>query len=157
MNAPTIELLNQTQHEDCPSLKQFQSWIDAACAHKTMPSLIKRSSRSYVTLVIIDSDEMQSLNFEFRHKNYPTNVLSFPDETLPNEKPDSCGDIVFCYETILSEAKTLSIPWLNHFAHLTIHGLLHLLGYDHVDDQEATRMESLEIEILQSLNIPNPY
>ena len=157
MNVPTIELLNQTDYKNCPSQEQFQTWLNAAFSNDEIIRTIADTTRKNITLVIVNCDQMQLLNAEFRQKNYPTNVLSFPDESLPGEIPESWGDIVFCYETILNEANSQSISWLNHFAHLTIHGLLHLLGYDHENDREAIHMESLEIKILNSLNISNPY
>lgn len=98
------------------------------------------------------NDALQSLNHKFRDKDKPTNVLSFPDET-----EGQLGDLAFGYEIIAQEAASLDIPLDHHIRHLLIHGLLHLYGFDHVDDEEAQEMEALEIKALAHLQIPNPY
>ena len=99
------------------------------------------------------------LNKQFRNINKPTNVLSFPslNNSTSNFKEVFLGDIIFSIETILSEAKINNISIIDHLIHLFIHGLLHLLGYDHKTEDEARDMENLEITILEQLSIPNPY
>lgn len=107
--------------------------------------------------------EIQQLNRQFRGKDKPTNVLSFPamDETeihiLPEDFPIVLGDIALALETIEQEAIAQSKLFEHHVSHLVIHGILHLLGYDHETDSEAEEMEALEVDILKKLSISNPY
>lgn len=111
------------------------------------------------SLKISGDRDVQSLNKQFRGQDKPTNVLSFPggdDAPHPNE-PFYLGDIIFAEETLKKEAKTQEKTFENHLKHLTIHGLLHLYGYDHLTEEEALVMEALEIYILKMLNIKNPY
>jgi len=106
--------------------------------------------------VVFSSDaHIRELNHDFRGKDKPTNVLSF--EGNWDEDGSEIGDVLLAYETVLAEAQEADISLKDHTIHLIIHGFLHLLGYDHDDDEEAEEMESLEIEILEKLNISNPY
>ena len=109
-------------------------------------------SKMEVSVVLADDREVQNLNKTFRQKDKPTNVLSFPS-TVEGE----LGDIILAYETIMREAEEAGISPLNHTLHLIIHGFLHLLGYDHEEESEAQHMENMEIQILKTLNISNPY
>lgn len=104
-----------------------------------------------VSVVLADDNFVQGLNREYRGKDKPTNVLSFPQD------PPMLGDIVLAFETIEREASEQNKDFAAHLTHLLVHGVLHLLGYDHEDDQEASEMEGLEIEILQKMGINNPY
>ena len=112
-----------------------------------------------LSLVFTDDDAIQSLNAEWRQKDKPTNVLSFPAfPTAPGDPlPPMLGDIVLAYETVVREAALEGKPLENHITHLIIHGLLHLLGYDHETDEEAEEMEALERQALARLAIPDPY
>jgi metalloprotein, YbeY/UPF0054 family len=114
--------------------------------------LDKNFSAQEITLVLSDDEEVRSLNKTFRGQDKPTNVLSFP-----SDEGKSLGDIILAYETVCREAKEGNIPLVHHTLHLIIHGFLHLLGYDHEKDEEALQMESLEVQILEALHIPNPY
>jgi probable rRNA maturation factor len=156
MNAPKIDLLNQTEHTNCPSLSDFTQWVDATCQYLTM-TLAKKLPKGELTFVIIDTATMTNLNQEFRHKSGPTNVLSFPDQPHPGLTEYGFGDVVFCFDVMQQEAQEQHKPLQEHFAHLTIHGVLHLLGYDHCDDASANAMETLEANILNTLHITNPY
>ena len=112
-----------------------------------------------MTLRFTSNEEVQELNRDFRGKDYPTNVLSFPFEVpdfLADEEP-TLGDIIIAMPVIEAEAKAQSKTVEHHLAHMTIHGTLHLLGFDHIEDEEAEEMEALEIKILESLGIANPY
>ena len=109
---------------------------------------------------------MQSLNNEFRNKDKATNVLSFSDieigwrkivEFIPDSDYMYLGDIAFGYEVIVLEAKNKLISFQDHFKHLVIHAILHLIGYDHIKDEDAQAMESLEIQILEGIGIKSPY
>jgi probable rRNA maturation factor len=105
--------------------------------------------------------ESQELNHQYRGKNKPTNVLSFPFE-IPEHLPEGVeiellGDLIICAPVVEREAQEQNKALLAHWAHMTLHGCLHLLGYDHIEDKEAEEMESLEIEILQKMGFPNPY
>jgi probable rRNA maturation factor len=104
---------------------------------------------------------VRRLNAAYRGKNAPTNVLSFPAPEPPPaveaEEPRALGDVVIALETLLDEAAAAGIPPAHHFQHLLVHGVLHLLGYDHETDDEAEHMEALETALLARLDIPNPY
>jgi probable rRNA maturation factor len=109
-----------------------------------------------VTLVLTDDAEMRDLNRNWRGKDAPTNVLSFPaGETIAG--PRFLGDIVLAYETTWNEAREKEIALQDHVSHLVVHGMLHLLGFDHAEDAEAERMEDLERTALDSLGIADPY
>lgn len=124
------------------------------------PLLIQKG---HVDIVLGDDALLKSLNASYRQKDKPTNVLSFPQEDLkkgtylPSQKFVLLGDIVLSYQTIKEESLTQHKVFSHHLKHLIIHGFLHLLGFDHEHAAEAEEMESLEIKILDSLNIPNPY
>lgn len=117
-----------------------------------------------INLSLSNNDEVRRLNAEFRGKDRPTNVLSFANidddnfaEELENAEEVELGDIIVALETLEEEALQKGISLKDHFAHLLIHGILHLFGYDHQDDDEADEMEAVEIKILSVLNIDNPY
>ena len=113
-----------------------------------------------ITFAIVASDDahMCQLNGNFRRKPFPTNVLSFPDGTFDEiEGEQHLGDIFLGFETIKSEAIKRDVPIRNHLLHLIVHGLLHLLGYDHEEDRQAHIMEQKEASILNLFNIPDPY
>lgn len=134
--------------------------------NKITPFLLNvMNEHSYITLpaevsIKVSNDaEIQALNRDFREKDKATNVLSFPcdlEDQIPNE-PYYLGDIIISAETLKKEAEEENKKVDHHFTHLLIHGLLHLLGYDHITDEEAEEMEALEIKLLAALNINNPY
>lgn len=128
----------------------------------------KMSGTCELSILLTSDDDVQQLNKDFRGKNSPTNVLSFPaleqqelDHLLKSTlsiDPTYLGDIALAYQTVLKEAEEQNKSPINHLTHLLIHGTLHLIGYDHENDDDANEMESLEIEILSStFNINNPY
>jgi len=117
-------------------------------------------SRAEVAVVLTSDADIQALNAQFRGKDAPTNVLSFPAVSTFCHAPGEempLGDIIIAYETVLRESSQEGKAALHHLTHLTVHGLLHLAGFDHETDAEAERMEALEREILASLDISDPY
>ncbi|MGO1119425.1 rRNA maturation RNase YbeY [Rhodovibrionaceae bacterium A322] len=111
-----------------------------------------------VSLVLADDALLQQLNRDYRQKDKPTNVLSFPADTpSPEGEPELLGDVILSYSTCRREAEEQGKTLQDHFTHLLVHGLLHLLGFDHEADAEAEEMEALEREILADLGIADPY
>lgn len=117
-------------------------------------------------LLLTNDNKLKELNKKFRDKDRPTNVLSFPDidynDTIALEKVIQedylyLGDIAFAYETIMEESQLQNKTFLNHFTHLLVHSLLHLLGYDHIKQKDAEIMEKVEVDILKQFGIKNPY
>nr|WP_264673117.1 rRNA maturation RNase YbeY [Marinobacter nanhaiticus] len=113
--------------------------------------------RSEVTLRIVNEDESASLNGQYRQKDYPTNVLSFPFEQPEGIEVPLAGDLVICAGVVAREAQEQHKTLDAHWAHMVIHGMLHLQGYDHIDDREAEEMEALEVRLLAELGFSNPY
>ncbi|GAA0832937.1 MULTISPECIES: rRNA maturation RNase YbeY [Marinomonas] len=147
-----LELDLQVATEDTdtlPSLEDFSRWVQVA-----LPTI---GDEFEVTIRLVDEAESQSLNNEYRGKDKPTNVLSFPFEAPMDLDVPLLGDLVICTQVVNQEAKEQQKPLLHHWAHLTIHGILHLRGYDHINDDEAEEMEALEVQLLASLDIPDPY
>src|SRR5690606_15140401 len=120
---------------------------------------LKRDNPAELSLLFTDDAHIRTLNRDWRGKDKPTNVLSFPAfEMAPGDPlPAMLGDIVLAFETISSEAALEGKPFDHHLTHLIVHGMLHLLGYDHETDEEAEEMEALERRILAGLAIPDPY
>ncbi|QJR79714.1 rRNA maturation RNase YbeY [Alteromonas pelagimontana] len=133
-----------------PAFDDLQTWADCAFAALNLQDL-------EFTVRIVDEEESQSLNFQYRNKDKSTNVLSFPFECPPGVELNLLGDLVVCAPVILREAQEQNKDTDNHYAHMIIHGLLHLLGYDHIEDADAEEMEALEIAILSQLGIDDPY
>ena len=112
---------------------------------------------SELLIRIVDKAEIQNLNKTYRHKDQVTNVLSFPSD-LPVEIDESIlGDVVICTDVVDEEAKAQNKAFDHHLLHMAIHGTLHLLGFDHIEESDANKMESLEIKILEKIEIANPY
>ena len=131
-----------------PSEEKFQQWAQACYSG---------DDEVVASLQIVSSDEMQGLNKSYRNKDKPTNVLSFPME-LPDEVGiNILGDLALCDEVIEAEAKDQGKSLEAHWAHMVVHGMLHLQGYDHIEDDEAELMEAKEIEIMKNLDFENPY
>ncbi|MBN47060.1 MULTISPECIES: rRNA maturation RNase YbeY [unclassified Methylophaga] len=141
--------LQQATDADVPSEQQFQRWASAALAEV--------NEDCELSIRLVDEAESAELNNDYRGKNYPTNVLSFPFESPVPLEPMLLGDLVLCVNVVEKEAAEQNKVLQDHWAHLVVHGCLHLLGYDHIEDDEAELMESLEIRILDKLEIKNPY
>ena len=133
-----------------PSPSQLELWANTVLTYEGL-------SDQEVTIRFTDEVESQSLNHEYRGKDKPTNVLSFPFEAPPGIEINLLGDLVICAPVISREAKEQNKAVADHYAHMTVHGLLHLMGYDHIEDADAEEMESKEIEILAQLGIDDPY
>lgn len=132
-----------------PDEAQFLLWVSAA--------LSDRTTDSEITIRVVDETESQTLNREYRQKDKPTNVLSFPAEVPEFIELPLLGDLVICAPVVEREAKEQRKRSNDHWAHMVIHGVLHLLGYDHIEDDEAEEMEALEIQRLNTLGIDSPY
>ena len=145
-----LDLQIVCEQAELPSAKLFERWVTAALD-------AANQSRQELTLRITDQAEIHALNRTYRGKDKPTNVLSFPFESIPGIDDDTLGDVVICKSVVESEAKEQNMPLLAHWAHIVIHGILHLCGYNHISDEEADQMESLEIKVLSDLGYPNPY
>lgn len=134
---------------ETPDAGQFQLWVESA--------LTQVEEDCELSIRLVDEEESAQLNSEYRGKAGPTNVLSFPFDAAIELEPKLLGDLVICRPVVEREAAEQGKAIVDHWAHMVVHGCLHLLGYDHIEDNEAEKMEALEIHILQSLDIANPY
>ena len=144
-----VDLQNAASTDAIPSHQDIITWVTLACE--------QQKPIAEVSIRIVDIDESRALNKQFRNKDKPTNVLSFPAEFPEGVDIPFIGDLVICAPIVISEAQQQQKPPEAHWAHMVIHGTLHLLGYDHIDDQEAEKMETLETSLLKKLNHPCPY
>ncbi|WP_101775423.1 rRNA maturation RNase YbeY [Pasteurella oralis] len=150
MKQVIIDLQIATEHrENLPSEAQIQAWANRALQPKL--------SDVEMTVRIVDEAESHELNLTYRGKDKPTNVLSFPFECPDEVELSLLGDLVICRQVVEKEAQQQGKALMAHWAHMIVHGSLHLLGYDHIDDAEAEEMESLETEIMQALGFDDPY
>lgn len=134
----------------CPiASDQVVSWVESLAS--------ETEEASELVIRVVNANESQKLNKTFRDKDYPTNVLSFPADIQLPEGPTILGDIAICLPVVKREADEQSKRFDQHFAHMVVHGCLHLMGYDHEDEDDADQMEAKEIGILENLGYPNPY
>jgi probable rRNA maturation factor len=145
-----IDLQIACEAPDLPSLELFQRWTESALTAVT-------DEEFELTIRLVTIEESQQLNSQYRQKDKPTNVLSFPFEVPEGIELNLLGDLVVCVQVVEKEAKEQNKRLFDHWAHIIIHGCLHLLGYDHINDADADEMEALEIKILAQLSIDNPY
>lgn len=134
-----------------PSSASFRQWAEAALRGA------RRRKATELSIRIVDTDEGRALNRDYRGKDYATNVLSFPAELPPGIDLPLIGDLAICAPVVAREATEQGKRPRDHWAHMTVHGVLHLLGHDHIDDAEAEAMEALETRILAGLGITDPY
>jgi probable rRNA maturation factor len=149
-----VDVQIATAANDVPPVSDIQRWVAAAVAAKAADPAAEVSVR------VVDEDEMQTLNRDYRDQDKPTNVLSFPAgavQGLPTGADTSLGDIVVCATVVAREASEQGKPLDDHWGHMLVHGVLHLLGHDHMAESEADEMERLEREILAGLGIADPY
>ena len=132
-----------------PNDDEFQRWVEIALADQL--------DEAELCIRIVSSEESQELNSTWRGKDKPTNVLSFPFEAPPGFSSSMIGDLAICADVVATEAKEQNKALNAHWAHMVIHGVLHLIGFDHINDEDAEEMEALEIKLLAQLDIPNPY
>lgn len=138
-----------SEADELPSRAQIRRWVAAALEHA-----------AEITVRIVDAEEAQALNQDYRRKGYVPNVLTFEyGETGRDESGRGIlgGDVVICAPVVEREAREQGKPLQHHYAHMTVHGVLHLQGYDHIETREADIMESREAVILKRFRIPNPY
>ena len=133
-----------------PDDPRITAWVDCA-----LTAVQKRADS--ITVRVVTRDEMQNLNVRFRGQNSVTNVLSFPSDDIGSQSTGVSGDIAVCSVIVQTEAQEQNKAPDAHWAHMIIHGVLHLCGYDHTTDVVATEMESLEVLILRLLGFPDPY
>ena len=129
-----------------PLRADFRRWLRAA-----------EPGAARITVRLVDEAESRELNHTYRGKDKPTNVLSFPFEAPPGMELPLLGDLVICRQVVEAEAIEQGKPLMAHWAHMVVHGSLHLLGYDHIEDEEAEEMEQLERDIMQELGFADPY
>lgn len=155
----TLDFENACPGSTVPAEARFQAWVDAAVG--ATASLQQTGKPVNVSIRVVDEQESAELNRDYRGKDYPTNVLSFSSEVpeavaaLLDELP--LGDLVICAPVVAREAQEQGKTDEHHWAHMVVHGVLHLSGLDHQEDDEAEHMESLETQILAKLGIADPY
>ncbi len=137
------------QETGLPTAEQIEQWATAAVQ--------PQSDEVEMTVRIVDEAESHALNLNYRGKDCPTNVLSFPFECPDEVELPLLGDLVICRQVVEREAQEQDKPAMAHWAHMVVHGSLHLLGYDHIEDDEAEEMESLETQIMTGLGFADPY
>lgn len=143
-----LDLQIATENSQLPSEEQLQGWANAAL----------QSDEEYeLTIRLVDEAESQELNATYRQKDKPTNVLSFPFEAPPEIELNLLGDLVICVPVVIHEAQEQGKAEEAHWAHMVVHGTLHLQGFDHIEDDEAEVMEALETNILTEMGYPAPY
>jgi probable rRNA maturation factor len=144
-----VEVQQVTEDPAIPLRRQFTVWARAAWRDP--------SRKAEVVVRITDANESRQLNRDYRHRDKPTNVLSFPFEPVPGVESDHLGDLVICAPVVAREACEQGKLPEAHWAHMVVHGMLHLQGYDHEHEAQAEVMETLETQILTGLDYPAPY
>jgi probable rRNA maturation factor len=145
-----IELQVAVDSENVPAELQFQRWAE------TVARACSNENKS-LTIRVTDEAEGAELNLRYRQKQGPTNVLSFPFEDPPGVETNMLGDLAICAPVVVREATQQNKSSEAHWAHMTVHGVLHLCGYDHLESQQAKCMEELEVKILEELGFLSPY
>ena len=146
-----LSLASGLSRQGIPQRASFERWVVATLA------ALRRRRPIELSIRIVGDDEGRELNARYRQRDYATNVLSFPADLPPALKLPLIGDLVICAPVLAREAQAQGKPIRNHYAHMTVHGVLHLLGHDHENNADAERMEALETRILRTLGIADPY
>ena len=146
-----LQFASEDKH-NIPALVSMEKWIQSAIIAGASPK-----EEAELTVRIVDAEESQQLNGQYRNKHKPTNVLSFPFQNPPGITLPLLGDLVICKKIVENEAQEQDKTLLEHWAHMLIHGTLHLLGYDHINETDALEMESLETKLLIELGFNDPY
>ena len=146
---PELEVQFATACEDIPSEEDFHTWVVAALQSVNQPAEL--------VIRLVDEEESRQLNAQYRGKDKPTNVLSFPFEAPSCVESGHLGDLVICVPVVRREALEQHKKEADHWAHMVVHGVLHLRGYDHQNDTQAQAMETLERKILATLGVRDPY
>ena len=149
-----VDVQRACDDDTIPETEIVDAWVARAVEAASTPNDVEVSVR------IVDAKEVRALNREYRDKDKATNVLSFPAGPLaglPDDAPTLLGDIVVCASVVDSEAAEQGKALADHWAHMLVHGTLHLLGFDHQDDTEAATMEALETQVLTQHGLPDPY
>ena len=152
-----VELDVQRAVEALPTDEQFASWVTQTLLEPSVDRTQLSGDNVELTIRIVDEKESAELNEQYRHKNGATNVLSFPFEAPAEVKLNLLGDLIICSKVVQQQADEQKKDELAHWAHMVVHGTLHLLGYDHMNDADAKVMEAKEIKILSQLGYPDPY
>ena len=146
-----VEIQVASGAEQLPASGEIQKWADTA-----LEELSDDAEPPDLCIRLVDAEESRSLNDRYRGQNKPTNVLSFPaDVAVPGAK--LLGDLVICVPVVVDEAQSQHKRTADHFAHMVVHGVLHLLGHDHTEPASASQMEALEVTILGRLGVSDPY
>ena len=151
-----VDVQRACDEPDIPDAKNIRECVVSAIIAANGAAM----DRSEVSVRVVDIEEMRALNREYRDKDEPTNVLSFPAGEitgLPDDEGGVLGDVVICAAIVRDEAVEQKKALADHWRHMLVHGTLHLFGYDHMTDAEATEMEGLEVRILTSLGVADPY
>ena len=149
--SPVVSVQYTLPRRAIPSAPSFRQWVAAAARGA------RRQKPIEVSIRLVDAAQGRELNQRYRKRDYATNVLSFPADLPRALKLALIGDLVICAPVVAREAADQGKPLRDHYAHLTVHGVLHLLGYDHANAADAQRMETLEVRILATLGIGDPY
>ena len=145
----TVDIQYAMAVDGIPGEDAIRQWV--------LQALPEQNKDAELTVRIVDEAEITALNHQYRGKDGPTNVLSVPYEGIPGVEPGLLGDIVICAPVVVSEAVAQHKSLDAHWAHIVVHGVLHLLGYDHQHDDHAHQMEAREAELLAGLGYANPY
>jgi probable rRNA maturation factor len=149
-NPIAVRIAYRCGRRGIPSPVSFRRWVELALSHR-------RGGRRVVEIALLDVRAARALNRQHRGRDYATNVLSYPCDPLPGDRSGLLGDLVICPRVVAREAREQGKLLGHHYAHLVIHGVLHLVGYDHENEPEATVMEALEVKLLAKLGIADPY
>jgi len=143
-----VEVQFESADANLPTAEKIKKWVDMVLAEE--------DEDGDICIRLVGEEEGKMLNQQYRNGDQATNVLSFSaDVDIPEQK--MLGDLAICTSVVASEAQNQNKPIHDHYAHMVVHGVLHLLGHDHQNDNQAQQMESLEVKILDRLEVPNPY